>query len=79
MREQADGTNIYEYTGAGEYLRNNGSQDDIVLSATTSITFNAGEKFKIRFYRLYNQNDDDVLVRTSLSKLRIERIKYIAT
>ena len=79
MREQADGTNIYEYTVGGEYLRNNGNQDDIVLSATTSITFNAGEKFKIRFYRLYNQNSDAILIRTSLSKLRIERIKYIAT
>tara|TARA_R110000796_G_scaffold73934_1_gene166025 strand:- start:1145 stop:1933 length:789 start_codon:yes stop_codon:yes gene_type:complete len=78
-REASDGTKIYEYTVGGEYLRNNGTQDDIVISATTSITFNAGERFKIRFYRLYSQNTDNVLIRESLSNLRIERIKYIAT
>ena len=78
-KENAAGNELYEYTVGGEYLRNNGSQDDIVISATTSISFNAGERFKIRFYRLYNQNTDNVLVRRSLSNLRIERINYTAT
>ena len=78
-REAANTDEIYEYSVGGEYLRNNGTQDDIVISATTSITFNAGERFKIRFYRLYNQNSDNVLIRQNLSNLRIERIKYIAT
>ena len=80
IRKEASNSNeIYEYTVGGEYLRNNGSQDDIVISATTSINFNAGERFKIRFYRLYNQNTDNVLVRRSLSNLRIERVNYTAT
>ena len=78
-KEDAAGNKIYEYTVGGEYLRNNGSQDDIVVSATTSITFNAGERFKIIFYRLYAQNTDAITVRRNLSNLRIERIKYNAT
>ena len=78
-RENSSGNKIYEYTLGGEYLRNNGSQDDIVISGTTPITFNVGERFKIRFYRLYNQNTDAVLVRRSLSNLRIERVNYTAT
>ena len=78
-KENSTSNLIYEYTVGGEYLRNNGNQDDIVISATTSISFNAGEQFKIRFYRLYNQNTDVISVRRSLSNLRIERINYTAT
>tara|TARA_R110000751_G_scaffold257463_1_gene356877 strand:+ start:35 stop:1075 length:1041 start_codon:yes stop_codon:yes gene_type:complete len=78
-RENSNGGQIYEYTMGGEYLRNNGTQDDIVISGTAPITFNAGDRFKIRFYRLYSQNTDDVLVRRSLSNLRIERVNYTAT
>ena len=78
-KEASNGSKIYEYTNGGEYLRAGPTPDDLVLSATTSITFNAGEKFKIRYYRLYNQNTDDAIMRKTLSNLRIERINYTAT
>ena len=78
-RENSSGNQIYEYTLGGEYLRNNGTQDDIVISGTAPITFNVGDRFKIRFYRLYTQGTDNVLVRRSLSNLRIERVNYTAT
>ena len=83
IRLQANGVEIYEYSNPAEYVRNLGSgtmpADDAVLSATISVTFNAGEKFKIRYNRLYAQNSDVVNVRKSKSRLRIERIKYIVT
>jgi len=78
-RVNSSGDLIYEYTMGGEYARNSGSQDDVILSATTSITFNAGEKFFIKYYRLYAQGSDNISVRQSLSNLRIERISINVT
>jgi len=82
-KEASDSSIIYEYTNPAEYVRSieSGTQsgDDALLSATTSVTFNAGEKFKIRYYRLYAQNSDAIQARKSKSRLRIERIKYIVT
>ena len=78
-KENSSGNLIYEYSVATEYLRNLNPVDDMVLCGTTSITFNAGERFKIRYYRLVSQMTAAVVVQKDLSNLRIERIKYIAT
>jgi len=80
-RVNSSGNLIYEYTMGGEYARNtnNSLMDDVILSGTTSITFNAGEKFSIKYYRLYVQGSDNISVRKSLSNLRIERISINVT
>jgi len=80
-RVTSSGNLIYEYTMGGEYARNtnNSLMDDVILSGTTSITFNAGEKFSIKYYRLYVQGSDNISVRKSLSNLRIERISINVT
>ena len=78
-RVNSSGDLIYEYTLGGEYARNRAPSDDLILSNTTSITFNAGEKFSIKYYRLYVQGTDNISVRQSLSNLRIERISINVT
>jgi len=78
-RENSSGNLVYEYTMGGEYARNTGTPDDVILSGTTSITFAAGDKFTIRYYRLYSQGSDTITVRKSLSNLRIERISINVT
>ena len=78
-KENSNGNLIYEYSIGTEYLRNLNPVDDLVLCGTTSITFNAGERFKLRYYRLVSQMTAAVTVQQDLSNLRIERIKYIAT
>ena len=80
-REQANGVLIYEYKVASEYLRAYATIDDMILCGTNIITFNAGEKFKIRYYRVVSQAGDttEAVMKKSLSNLRIERIKYNAT
>ena len=79
-REASDGTLIYEYKVASEYLRAFGTVDDMVLCGTNNITFNVGDRFKIRYYRIVSQagQDTEVVMKKSLSNLRIERIKYNA-
>ena len=79
-REASDGTLIYEYKVASEYLRNLNDMDDMILCGTNSITFNVGDRFKIRYYRVRAQTTGTTcIMKKSLSNLRIERINYTAT
>lgn len=80
-REDSGGNLIYEYKLASEYLRAFGTVDDMILCGSNSITFNVGDRFKIRYYRIVSQagQDTEVVMKKSLSNLRIERIKYTAT
>jgi len=80
-REKANNVLIYEYKVASEYLRAYSTVDDMILCGTNSITFNAGEKFRIRYYRVISQGGDTTtaIMKKTLSNLRIERINYTAT
>jgi len=79
-REDSGGNLIYEYKVASEYLRNFNTIDDMILCGTNTITFNVGDRFKIRYYRLATQvATTEVVMKKSLSNLRIERIKYTAS
>jgi len=79
-REDSGGNLVYEYKVASEYLRNFNTIDDMILCGTNSITFNVGDRFKIRYYRVASQTTGtEVVMKKSLSNLRIERIKYTAT
>lgn len=79
-REDSGGNLVYEYTMGAQYLRNLNDMDDMILCGTTNITFNVGDRFKIRYYRVRAQTTGTTcIIKKTLSNLRIERINYTAT
>ena len=76
---QSDDTLIAEYTSTGTYYRGTSNAKQIAVGGNASIICNSGDKFKIKYYRLYNMTTGAVNMNVSGSVLRIQRINYTAT
>ena len=76
---QSDDTLIAEYTSTGTYYRGTSTAKQLAVGGNASIIFNSGDKFKIRYYRVYSLTSSTLNMIVSGSVLRIERINYTAT